>query len=122
MDDMCRLVLLKQLLGLLLVTSVVAQHYNFPAACEYCIPEICFRGPNEDPFLARPLSEARALGLGLNNILDGLADETSSASDQNDRHIVRECKGKRSMKVVEGGSGEAALYASYYYLMRFMGA
>ena len=83
MDNMRRLVLLKQLLRLLHVptpTSAFRIHLTKTAHS----PEVRLRRRREHPRLARPLAKARPLGLRLDHVLDRAADEAAPAGDKDD--------------------------------------
>ena len=92
MDDMCWLVLFKQLPRLLLIpdsmhalSSILLQYMQmYP-------PQVCLRRAYEEPLLAIALTKVRVCGLVLDNILDALADKAGTASYEDaDRH----CRGR----------------------------
>ncbi len=91
MYDMGRLVLLEELSSLLLVPmSDIALIAYACHANSRCVPQVRLRGANKEPFLATALSEVRVCGLVLDNILDALADETSTTSNKDSsRHCFR---------------------------------
>lgn len=91
MYDMGRLVLLEELSSLLLVPmSDIALIAYVCHANSRCVPQVRLRGANKEPFLATALSEVRVCGLVLDNILDALADETSTTSNKDSsRHCFR---------------------------------
>lgn len=45
-------------------------------------PEVPIARACEDPFLSRPFAETRALGLGSDYVLNGLADKAGAASNE----------------------------------------
>ena len=88
MDDMCWLVLFKQLPRLLLIPdSMHALSSILPHYMQTYPPEVCLRRAYEEPLLAIVLPKVTVRGLGVDHVLDALTYETGTASDEDsDRH------------------------------------
>ena len=97
MNNMRRLVLLKQFLGLFRIS--VAPHNTIstpvppPTQLKHS-PQIALRRRRENPSLPRFLAKPRSRRFSLDDVLDGLADEPCASGDEYDRHGRRRERGR----------------------------